>query len=202
ATSLVNRVKAWISAVNSAIDNQELIGKPKPNRKRTGIAWEPGEEGWAVLNTDGSVLSDSSKAAAGGLIRNSEGRCLKAFCINLGRCSIMRAELRCIINGLLIAWDIGYQKIEACVDSRAILSLVQIEALCTHQHASEISKLLERDWVVTLSHTYREGNAAADYLANLGHSHPPGTHLIPCNFSYPLRRDCMGISEPRLIPVN
>ncbi|CAN1189728.1 hypothetical protein LINPERHAP2_LOCUS40075 [Linum perenne] len=88
-------------------------------------------------------------AAAGGLIRSNDGRCLLAFCTNLGKCSIMRAELRGVIAGL------------------------------------------------------QEGNFAADYLANLGHAHHHGVHLLSlfdCNLSYFLRRDCMGISEPRLIP--
>ncbi|CAN1180885.1 hypothetical protein LINPERHAP2_LOCUS35024 [Linum perenne] len=88
-------------------------------------------------------------AAAGGLIRTNDGRGLLAYCVNLGKCSIMRAELRGVIEGL------------------------------------------------------REGNVAADFLANLGHKYPHGLHLISlpdCNLSYFLRRDCMGISEPRLIP--
>ncbi|CAN1215904.1 hypothetical protein LINPERPRIM_LOCUS431 [Linum perenne] len=63
--------------------------------------------------------------------------------------------------------------------------------------------LLNRDWEVTISHTYGEGNCTADYLASLGHDLPRGLHLVPlpdCNLSYFLRRDCIGISEPRLIP--
>ncbi|CAN1120874.1 Putative ribonuclease H protein At1g65750 [Linum perenne] len=76
----------------------------------------------------------------------------------------------------------------------------------THQHAREVNSIREffkRDWSVTISHIYREGNFAADYLANFGHGTTRGVHLISlpdCNLSYFLRRDCMGISEPRLIP--
>ncbi|CAN1173012.1 Putative ribonuclease H protein At1g65750 [Linum perenne] len=61
---------------------------------------------------------------------------------------------------------------------------------------------LLRDWEVTISHVYREGNYAADYLADIGHSFPPGFHSIDisdCTFGYFLRRDCMGIAEPRMI---
>ncbi|CAN1180884.1 Putative ribonuclease H protein At1g65750 [Linum perenne] len=97
----------------------------------------------------------------------------------------MRAELRGVIEGLRLAWNHGYRKVAVRVDSRAILSLVNGVANPSHLHV------------------YREGNVAADFLANLGHKYPHGLHLISlpdCNLSYFLRRDCMGISEPRLIP--
>ncbi|CAN1189942.1 hypothetical protein LINPERHAP2_LOCUS40194, partial [Linum perenne] len=65
--------------------------------------------------------------------------------------------------------------------------------------------LLERDWEVTITHTYREGNSTADYLASFCHQFPLGVHPISihdCNLNYFLRRDCIGVFEPRLIPVN
>ncbi|CAN1189729.1 Putative ribonuclease H protein At1g65750 [Linum perenne] len=145
-------------------------------------------------------------AAAGGLIRSNDGRCLLAFCTNLGKCSIMRAELRGVIAGLQLAWDHGYRKVAVRVDSRAILSLVKGVDNPSHLHGREAATIREffnRDWEVTISHVFREGNFAADYLANLGHAHHHGVHLLSlfdCNLSYFLRRDCMGISEPRLIP--
>ncbi|CAN1142651.1 Putative ribonuclease H protein At1g65750 [Linum perenne] len=180
----------------------------KQGKVRADIAWDPGEEDWVVLNTDGSVLADRSKAAAGGLIRNADGRCLYAFSINLGRCSIMRAELRGLIEGLKRAWESGFRRVDARVDSQAILSLIRGDNLTDHPHGVEVAalrELIERDWEVTISHTYREGNSAADYLADLGHGFPLGVHQITsydCNLNYFLRRDCIGISEPRLISVN
>ncbi|CAN1845162.1 hypothetical protein LINPERHAP1_LOCUS37745 [Linum perenne] len=36
----------------------------------------------------------------GGLVRNSSGYCILAFTVNLGSCSITRAELRGILIGL------------------------------------------------------------------------------------------------------
>lgn len=40
-------------------------------------------------------------------------------------------------------------------------------------------QLIEREWTVKLSHTYKEDNFAADHLASLLHSLPVGSHL--CN---------------------
>ncbi|CAN1142648.1 Putative ribonuclease H protein At1g65750 [Linum perenne] len=186
AISTTNRIHSWHSIVSSTFKHQELMSMGK----------------------QGSVLADRSKAAAGGLIRNADGRCLYAFSINLGRCSIMRAELRGLIEGLKRAWESGFRRVDARVDSQAILSLIRGDNLTDHPHGVEVAalrELIERDWEVTISHTYREGNSAADYLADLGHGFPLGVHQITsydCNLNYFLRRDCIGISEPRLISVN
>ncbi|CAN1336565.1 Putative ribonuclease H protein At1g65750, partial [Linum perenne] len=61
----------------------------------------------------------------------------------------------------------------------------------------ELRKALDRDWNVSLSHTYREGNKAADFLADLGHSKALGLHDIDSSdirLGFLLRHDCMGIS--------
>ncbi|CAN1787288.1 Serine/threonine-protein kinase-like protein CCR4 [Linum perenne] len=82
-----------------------------------------------------------------------------------------------------IAWEPGEEgKVDARVDSQAILSLIRATNLDEHQHGVEVAalrELLERDWEVTITHTYREGNSAVDYLANLGHQFPLGVHPIP-----------------------
>ncbi|CAN1790471.1 Putative ribonuclease H protein At1g65750 [Linum perenne] len=147
--SLVHQIESWVLQVTSANIQQDAIGDKRPKHVQKDIVWDPGEAGWVILNTNGSVYPGEGSAAAGGLIQNGDGRCLLAYCANLGKAKIMKAELRGVIDGL------------------------------------------------------REGNFAADYLANLGHSTTRGVHLISlpdCNLSYFLRRDCMGISEPRLIP--
>ncbi|CAN1259335.1 hypothetical protein LINPERPRIM_LOCUS10129, partial [Linum perenne] len=59
----------------------------------------------------GSHLYLISQAAAGGILRTFLGRPVKTFAANLGRCSIMRAELRAAEFGLMIAWDMGYKKV-------------------------------------------------------------------------------------------
>ncbi|CAN1856235.1 Putative ribonuclease H protein At1g65750, partial [Linum perenne] len=110
---------------------------------------------------------------------------LAAFSVNLGRCSITRAELRGLIAGLDLSWDRGWRKVAVQCDSRVAIAL------------------LSKNWEVTLNHIFREGNKAADFLAGVGHNLPPGFHLFPisdCNLGYFVRRDIMGISEPRDIP--
>ncbi|CAN1299864.1 hypothetical protein LINPERPRIM_LOCUS24351, partial [Linum perenne] len=50
------------------------------------------------LNSDGSLYTNPNRVAAGGVIRDDNGRFVSAFTANLGSCSIMRAELTSIVH--------------------------------------------------------------------------------------------------------
>ncbi|CAN1774525.1 hypothetical protein LINPERHAP1_LOCUS12994 [Linum perenne] len=70
--------------------------------------------------------------------------------------------------------------VEVQVDSRVAISLIFGAENVHHQHASKVSSiraLLRRDYEVTISHVYREGNYATDYLADIGHGFPPRDSL-------------------------
>ncbi|CAN1126071.1 Putative ribonuclease H protein At1g65750 [Linum perenne] len=76
------------------------------------IAWETGPIGWVTINTDGAVDLASGTIAAGGLIRNEHGHCFAAFSMNIGKCSIARAELRGVVAGLNSVSDHGLRRVE------------------------------------------------------------------------------------------
>ncbi|CAN1126038.1 Putative ribonuclease H protein At1g65750 [Linum perenne] len=172
------------------------------------IHWDPGPEGWVVLNSDGSAYRLTGRATAGGLVRDSEGRGMLAYSMNLGRCSITRAEMRGAIEGLRRAWDAGHRNVILRVDSRAAISLLTSESETPHQHtmeSMEFQDLQRRDWRLVVEHTFREGNRAADFLASLGYGYPFGSLSVSISDSrlgYFLRLDCFGIAEPRLISIN
>ncbi|CAN1319948.1 Putative ribonuclease H protein At1g65750, partial [Linum perenne] len=174
---------------------------------RTGeyISWEPAPPEWVTLNCDGSILSETGQAAARGLIRNHQGRCLAAFTLNLGKCSFTMAELRGAVSGLQLAWERGYRKIQLYLDSQFAVQLLQGDDLEDHVHVATIittREPLQRNWEVQIIHIYREGNHAADYLANVGHSCLLGFHSVEqsdLNFCYWLHYDQLGVSEEHLI---
>ncbi|CAN1851599.1 Putative ribonuclease H protein At1g65750 [Linum perenne] len=62
-----------------------------------------------------------------------------------------------------------------------------------------------RDWEVTISHTFREGNRVADLLAHHGHSLDLGFH-VDCLYPHEVDRaiwdDHVGTCFPRTIPIN
>ncbi|CAN1315384.1 Putative ribonuclease H protein At1g65750 [Linum perenne] len=93
----------------------------------------------------------------------------------------MRAELRSIIEGTKLAWDIGIRKLSIQSDSEAAIRLLTSPGNDNNQHSSlilQFSELLAREWHVTILRIYREVNFAADYLANLGHSLDLGIHVL------------------------
>ncbi|CAN1830976.1 Putative ribonuclease H protein At1g65750 [Linum perenne] len=177
-------------------------------RRETEISWDPGPPGWVTLNTDGSVIPSRAAATAGGLLRDEMGRCLLAYTVNLGNCSITRAELRGAIEGLKRTWDAGFRRVVLLLDSKAAISLLNGSQGTAHQHGMEVlqfRELLDRDWTIQIKHTYREGNHAADFLASIGYDYPFGSHTISisdCNLGYFIRYDCMGISETRSVLIN
>ncbi|CAN1849082.1 Putative ribonuclease H protein At1g65750 [Linum perenne] len=201
------RISSWKKTVDNAINLEMGLGPQNISRTITEVEWDPGPEDWITLNTDGSVLQPSGIATIGGLIRNHLGFCSLAFSGKLGICSITRAELRAILQGLDYAWNGGHRKVLVQTDSLAAVLLLRAAESPTHCHLSKVSSIrerLERDWQVDIRHIYREANGAADYLANLGHNFDLGTHLVPssdCNLGYFLRKDCMRIAEFRSIPI-
>ncbi|CAN1816844.1 Putative ribonuclease H protein At1g65750 [Linum perenne] len=179
--------KFWIDLVLSSWKTSQL-GREAPGKARQTqlIAWRPGEEGWSILNTDGSRHLHSESTAIGGLIRDDGGRFIRAFSANIGNCSITRAELSVIIQGLKLAWSIGIRKLLVQSDSRTAITLLHRAAVDNHEHV------------------YREANCGADYLANFGHSCNFGLHL----FSQPdstlaqwLRYDLVGGALPRAVLI-
>ncbi|CAN0916476.1 Putative ribonuclease H protein At1g65750 [Linum grandiflorum] len=134
-----------------------------------------------MINTNGSVLNHSGAAAAGGLIRDNQGRCLAAFAANLGQCTITRAEIRAAIYGLHLAWSMGYRTIELQLDSTTAIYAITGQEISDFRHRScinEARELILRDWVLRVTHTFREGNRVADLLAHHGHSLSFGLHVI------------------------
>ncbi|CAN1772377.1 Putative ribonuclease H protein At1g65750, partial [Linum perenne] len=159
-----------------------------------------------ILNTNGSRHIHSGSTAIGGLIRDDGGRFVCAFSANIGDCSITRAELCAIIQGLKLAWSIGIRRIIVQSDSLTAITLLH-RAAVDNQHVILISEFLElksRNWVIRLEHVYREANCGADYLANFGHSCNFGLHLFlqpNSTLAQWLRYDLVGGALPRAVLI-
>ncbi|CAN1749887.1 Putative ribonuclease H protein At1g65750 [Linum perenne] len=126
--------------------------------------------------------------------------------MNLGVCSITRAEIRGALEGISRAWAQGHKKVEVQLDSTAAIAiLLDTDSKIEHNHALEVFEFrdwIRKDWELRLKHVYREANQAADFLANFGHGLQRGCHSVAisdCNLAYHIRYDALGISEPRLV---
>ncbi|CAN1181981.1 Putative ribonuclease H protein At1g65750 [Linum perenne] len=172
SADLAARISSWTHSVELALSQDSILRSKPTSRRNIDIVWDPGPEDWVTVNTDGSVINQSGNASAGGLIRDHLGHCFLAFSANIGKCSITRAELRGILQGLEFTWSSGYKKVRLQTDSQSAARLILAEDPPLHQHASEvlaIRELLHRNWQVEIQHIFREGNGATDFLANMGH---------------------------------
>ncbi|CAN1293173.1 Putative ribonuclease H protein At1g65750 [Linum perenne] len=201
------QAKFWVQFYSSSWKSLQVSREtPSIARQAHLIGWRPAEEDWFSLNSDGSLTRNLDKSAAGGVIRDANGRFVVAFAANLGVCSIMRAELRGIIEGIRLAWSMGIRKLRIQTDSKAAVEMLSKFNTQNNQHASLIEQfriLSSYDWQLSIHHIYREANFAADYLANLGHSLSYGIHVMAVPYvslQYWLNFDLVGSCTSRLIP--
>ncbi|CAN1147316.1 Putative ribonuclease H protein At1g65750 [Linum perenne] len=148
AASVAIRSLNWSRQVQMALKNDRFTTGAEAFRRSIDVRWEPGPEGWVVLNSDGSVDKQTKRAMAGGVIRSAGGRCLTAFSMNLGNCSITRAEMRGAIEGLKRAWCAGHRRVVLRLDSLTAISILTSSDTRIHQHSMEkleFQKLIRRD---------------------------------------------------------
>ncbi|CAN1320677.1 hypothetical protein LINPERPRIM_LOCUS31796 [Linum perenne] len=60
--------------------------------------------------------------------------------MNLGKCSITRAELAGVIEGMDQTWQEGFPQIEVQIDSLCAVQLLSQKDTLDHQHAGAIGK--------------------------------------------------------------
>lgn len=116
------------------------------------------------------------------------------FGVTLGTCSAFTAEIWGILVGLQVAWDKRIRHFIVESDSAIIIS-------CLQGNDAKGSKSYFY-WHVILSHTYREGNICADWLANWSIMRELGVHLLdnpPGELGSLLLSDVSGAVIPRLI---
>ncbi|CAN1179373.1 Putative ribonuclease H protein At1g65750 [Linum perenne] len=163
---IAQRSLRWNDAVREAFEHDARCFGDRGLRRWEFVVWEPGPMDEITINTDGSYSPALNRATAGGIIRTNDGKGLAAFKMNLGHCSITRAEIRGAITGLELAWEYGFRSVELQLDSQAAISLLSSTTVPEHQQAAEVihfHNLCRRDWRISIRHVFREANKAADF---------------------------------------
>ena len=168
------------------------------------VSWEPPDEGWIMLQTDGAAKGCPGLAGAGGVFRDAQGRWMVGFAEYLGRCSAVKAELKAVFRGLRMAREMNFHKLWIRLDSKPVVELLSScgsgNSEC-HALIHQSKQLLSwSGWEIKISHCFREANQVADKLANLGAQEGFGLQVfqVPPRETYDaLLADCMGIAWPR-----
>ncbi|KAL1554026.1 hypothetical protein AAHA92_14631 [Salvia divinorum] len=167
------------------------------------VAWRPPAADTLKLNTDASLEGGSGRAFGGGLFRDATGTWRYGFVVNIGLCSILSAELWCLLHGLRLAKALGFRKLEVESDSFIGISMIKgnfevsinCRAIvqCVHNLAQDFDS-------VVVNHLHREGNFAADFLSHYAYSFSRGVHTLetpPIGLSIWLLHDRLRISYVR-----
>lgn len=175
--------------------------------KEIYVNWEAPPLGWYTLNTDGAAKGCPGPAGGGAIIRDHHGTLVSALVANFGSCTSFRAEVAALVKGLELARDLMIRNLVVQLDNLACVQAMK----CIEQGTGECAHLInycrlmlsKDDWTVRVTHIYREGNRAADWLANHGVAQPLRTRILedtPLALNRIIDEDIRGVALPRLIP--
>ncbi|KMT14541.1 hypothetical protein BVRB_4g073110 [Beta vulgaris subsp. vulgaris] len=143
--------------------------KEEGNGSKVVLRWKPPHQGFLKLNTDGAWKADWENAGIGGVFRDAVGNWELGFAKRVDAGSPEAAELMAIREGLQVAWDCNYHKLEVECDAKGVVQLLA-KPLEAENHplgviVMDICILLTRHWSVEFLHIKREGNKVAHCLA-------------------------------------
>lgn len=176
-------------------------------REEVFVTWVAPQEGWYTLNTDGAAKGSPGPAGGGAIIRDHGGRFIMGMSTNFGHCNSFRAELLALCKGLEMAQNLQIRQLVVQVDNLSCVQILQRNATgdgeCAHLINQCNQMINDSSWKIKIMHVYREGNRAADWLANQGVSQDNRlTFLdsIPIALARILDEDSRGVALPRFIP--
>jgi ribonuclease HI len=130
--------------------------------------WKRPDFGWIKLNTDGSI--DSENAGIGGLFRDYEGNAICGFVSKASGHDIFLVELWAIWRGLVLALNLHIQVLWVESDSLSVVNTINRQQPYSGKADAclkQIRLLLKKFKKHKVSHSWRETNRAADYLAKM-----------------------------------
>ncbi|CAL1390513.1 unnamed protein product [Linum trigynum] len=204
AHSIVAKAKLWHQAweAPTLLPNNRV---QPATRVLASIGWNAPPAGWFSLNIDGASCGNPGPAGTGGCIRDSSGKWITGFVGNIGSATAALAELWAFFHGLEIAWTRGCRVLRIESDSKLAIELIQNRHDQVHPYSTLISAIrrkLSQNWLVSITHTYREGNRVADWLSKHSLVYPYGMHELanpPQGLGNILLEDSMGITFERRI---
>lgn len=171
----------------SRVSRPFLITARKWHKEAMKVRWEKPETGWTKLNYDGSCKYKTGKSSIGGIFRDDRAGFVLGYAESIGQSNSTIAEVAALVRGLEIALDNGWTQVWLEGDSKSVVDIIahKREARCkrVQNHVERINIIIPQIEKYLLTHTYREGNRAADKFAQMGHhlKHPQIWRQLPPN---------------------
>lgn len=103
-------VATWNNRLTCPLQN----GRPA-RQEGILVGWVSPPVDWIALNSDGAYRSRRGVASAGGVLRHLDGSWIMGYACNSGTSTAYRAELWGVFQGLKLAWELGYRRINVQV---------------------------------------------------------------------------------------
>ena len=146
---------------------RELVNRQKRMIIQS-VKWVSPQGGYK-LNSNGCSLGNPGLSGGGGLVRDCLGNFVFGYSEHFGTMTSLHAELRALLVGVRYCIAREYLELHLEADSLTLIRIVQGVSACPWQLQRELDELLMfKQHFQMISHCYREANAPADRLANLG----------------------------------
>lgn len=123
-----------------------------------------------ILRTDGGARGNPGPAGAGFVLEDARGAIVRSGGRYLGVATNNVAEYEALILGLRTAHDQGVRHLRVCADSELVVKQIngqyRVKNEALKPLAARAAALLSAFDSAEVAHVRREGNAAADALAN------------------------------------
>lgn len=151
------------------------------------VIWCPPLINWFKANTDGAATKNPKNASAGSFLRDHNGICIGCFAQNLGPVNAFHAEFSAAMLAIEAAHKLNTSCLWLETNSKLVVLSFKSPDMVPWQLKNRWLNCLyiTRTMLFSVSRIYREGNACADSLANLGLSLPLNTfewwNFVPHN---------------------
>jgi ribonuclease HI len=153
------------------IDTPLLTDNPKLliDNPRLTTKWNLPPFGWIKGNFDGAAKGNPGNAGCGGVLRDHMGNVIDAIAIPIGHSNSHIAEATAALYTMRIAVELGCPNLWLEGDSLNIVNILNNK--CSTSWSIEVTikemkNLIQNFEKIVFTHTYREANLVADWIAN------------------------------------
>ncbi|KAK8495688.1 hypothetical protein V6N12_005594 [Hibiscus sabdariffa] len=137
------------------------------------MSWTPPPPGVLKLNVDGAVASVGRAGGVGGLLRNSDRKCLLSFSRYVGQVPPLLAEILAIKIGLELFFNSAWRNVDRIIvesDNKVVVEWILNPVICTGIFSPLVKEIvsLVGSNPISFRHISRGCNIDADRLAKRG----------------------------------